>query len=309
MNKNSKIFVAGHRGLVGSAVMRELQRQGYTDILTATRDECDLSNQERTHIFFGNNKPEYVFLCAAKVGGIVANSSIPAAFITENLKIQTNVIESAWKFGAQKFLFAGSGCVYPRDCIQPIKEEYLLTGPLEKTNEAYAVAKIAGIKMCEYYRKQYGFDAVTVMPANVYGPFDNFSLETSHVVPALIRKFHDAEDTVTVWGSGMARREFLHVDDLASAMVFLMQVPVEHDIVNIGSGEERTIADLAVNIADAIGFKGKVIYDASRPDGTPRKLLDSSKLYEMGWKPKIGLREGLALTYAWFRDNYGSARK
>jgi GDP-L-fucose synthase len=312
MEKNTRIFVAGHRGLVGSAITEELRRQNYSNLLLAGRDKVDLTNQAAVNAFFAAEKPEYVFLCAAKVGGIVANDSFPGDFIGQNLKIQTNVIDAAWRNGVKKLQFAGSGCIYPRDCPQPIKEEYMLTGPLEKTNEGYAVAKIAGTKMCEAYRKQYGFDAFSVMPANIYGPGDNFDLTTSHVVPALLRKFHEAKENnaaeTIVWGTGKVLREFMHVEDLAAAMVFLMQQKTQYDLINIGSGEEKTIAELAALTAEAVGFKGKIVYDASKPDGTPRKLLDSTRLQKMGWKPRLSLREGLKRTYEWFLANQAKLR-
>lgn len=312
MQQDARIFVAGHRGLVGSAIVRELRRQNYNNILTAGRDVLDLTNQAAVDRFFASERPEYVFLCAAKVGGIVANDTYPAEFIAQNLKIQTNVIDSAWRYGTKKFQFAGSGCIYPRDCPQPIKEEYILTGPLEKTNEWYAIAKISGLKMCEAYRKQYGFDAFSVMPANVYGEGDQYDLNICHVVPALLRKCYEAQQAgsaeVVIWGTGAAKREILHVDDLASAMVFLMLRPTNNDIINIGSGDEYSITELAHIIAEVTAFKGKFVYDRTKPDGTPRKLLDSTKLQAMGWKPRISLREGLQHTLEVFRKTAGGNR-
>ncbi|MFY9288066.1 MAG: GDP-L-fucose synthase [Alphaproteobacteria bacterium] len=300
MQHDARIFVAGHRGLVGSSIVRELKRQGYGNLILAGRETLDLTNQMAVDRFFLSERPEYVFLCAAKVGGIVANDTYPADFIAQNLKIQANVIDSAWKHGTKRFQFAGSGCIYPRDCPQPIKEDYLLTGPLEKTNEWYAIAKIAGLKMCEAYRKQHGFDAFSVMPANVYGEGDQYDLNICHVVPALLRKCYEAQlaglAEVVIWGTGTAKREILHVDDLAAAMVLLMQKPTSNDIINIGSGEEYTITDLAHIIAKVTGFKGSFVYDRSKPDGTPRKLLDSSRIRTTGWKPRLSLEEGLRRT-------------
>lgn len=307
MEKNSKIYVAGHRGLVGSAVVRNLQENGYTNIITSTRKELDLLNCQKVAEFFSLEKPEYVFLAAAKVGGIQANNIFPADFIFQNLQVQNNVIHNAYLNGTKKLLFLGSSCIYPRDCPQPIKEEYLLTGPLEKTNEAYAIAKIAGIKMCEYYNKQYGTRFISVMPTNLYGINDNFDLETSHVLPALLRKFHDAKTAnakeVIIWGTGSPMREFLFVDDLAEACVFLMNGYSDSEIVNIGTGEDITIKDLALLIKEVVGFEGKITNDTTKPDGTPRKLLDVSKLHKLGWKHKTALRDGLEVTYKWFLKN------
>ena len=307
MDKSSRIFVAGHRGLVGGAILRRLQSAGYANLITRTRAEVDLTDQSAVRAFFDAERPEYVFLAAAKVGGILANSTYPADFIRENLQIQTNVIDAAYRSGVKKLEFLGSSCIYPKLAPQPMKEEYLLTGPLEPTNEAYAIAKIAGIVMSQSYRKQYGFDAISLMPTNLYGPGDNYDLQTSHVLPALIRKFHEAaragEPTVTVWGTGNPRREFLHVDDLADAAVFLMETYDDEQIVNVGVGEDVSIAELASLVADVVGFAGEIVYDTSKPDGTPRKLLDVSRLFGMGWRPKFGLREGIEDAYRAFLED------
>lgn len=315
MNKDARIYVAGHRGLVGAAVVRHLNKEGYHNLCLTTRAEVDLTEQVAVNAFFEKEKPEFVFLAAAKVGGIYANDRYPADFIRDNLLIQTNVIDAACRNGVKKLLFLGSSCIYPKYAEQPISEHALLSGPLEPTNEWYAVAKIAGIKMCQAYRKQYGFNAISVMPTNLYGPGDNFNLETAHVLPALIRKFHEAKTgghinydsagapCVTVWGTGAPRREFLHVDDLADAVVYLMNRYDEGDILNIGVGEDVTICELADLVRDAVGFKGSIQYDVSKPDGTPRKLLDTKRLTELGWRPKIGLREGIENTYGWFLAN------
>jgi GDP-L-fucose synthase len=307
MDKGSRVYVAGHRGLVGGAIMRRLVRDGFADIVTCTHAELDLTDQAAVSDFFEATKPEYVFLAAAKVGGILANSTHPAEFIRENLLIQTNVIDAAYRSGVRKLLFLGSSCIYPKMAPQPLKEEYLLTGALEPTNDAYAVAKIAGIMMVKSYRRQYGFDGISVMPTNLYGPGDNFDLETSHVLPALIRKIHEArvagDASVTVWGTGTPRREFLHVDDLADAAVFLMSAYDDEEIINIGTGEDVSIGELAALVADVVGYEGEIVYDTSKPDGTPRKLLDVSKLRALGWSPKIGLREGIAATYKWYVEN------
>jgi GDP-L-fucose synthase len=304
METNSRIYVAGHRGLAGSAIVRRLQSEGFDRLILRTHGELDLSSQARTEEFFASEKPEYVFLAAALVGGILANNIRRGDFIRENLMIQTNVIDAAWRHGARKLLFLGSSCIYPKFAVQPMTEDALLTGQLEPTNEPYAIAKIAGLKMAEAYRSQYGFDAISVMPTNLYGPGDNFDLQSSHVLPALIRKFHEAKlagaSTVTLWGSGSPLREFLHVDDLASAAVFLMRNYSSGEIINIGSGAEVSIRDLARLIGEVTGFTGTIVYDSSKPDGTPRKLLDTSRLLALGWKPGITLRDGIARTYAWF---------
>ena len=304
METNSRIYVAGHRGLAGSAIVRRLRSDGFDRLTLRTHAELDLSSQARTEEFFASEKPEYVFLAAALVGGILANNIRRADFIRENLLIQTNVIDAAWRHGARKLLFLGSSCIYPKFAAQPMTEDALLTGPLEPTNEPYAIAKIAGLKMAEAYRSQYGFDAISVMPTNLYGPGDNFDLQSSHVLPALIRKFHEAKlagaSTVTLWGSGSPLREFLHVDDLASAAVFLMRNYSSGEIINIGSGEEISIGGLARLIGEVTGFTGTIVYDSSKPDGTPRKFLDTSRLLALGWKPGIALRDGIARTYDWF---------
>lgn len=304
MERDAKIYVAGHRGLVGSAILRRLQQAGHSQLLTRRHAELDLRNQAAVEAFFAAERPEFVFLAAARVGGIHANASYPAEFIYDNLAIQLNVIDAAWRHGVQKLLFLGSSCIYPKFAPQPMPENCLLTGPLEPTNEWYAIAKIAGIKTCQAYRRQYGFNAVSLMPTNLYGPGDNFDLSTSHVLPALIRKFHDAKlhhaATVTVWGSGTPRREFLHVDDLADAALFLMSHYDDEDIVNVGCGEDITIGELAALIREVVGYPGAIVYDASQPDGTPRKLLDVSRLSALGWRPRTALRDGIAATYAWF---------
>jgi GDP-L-fucose synthase len=304
MNLDSRIYVAGHRGLVGSAIVRRLQADGATNLILRAHDELDLVDQAAVKAFFATERPEYVFLAAAKVGGIHANSNYPAEFIHDNLAIQTNVIHNAWKHGAKKLLFLGSSCIYPRDSPQPIKEEYLLTGPLEPTNEWYAVAKIAGLKMCQAYRQQYGFNAICAMPTNLYGPGDNYDAENSHVVPALIRRIHQAKviaaPLVSIWGSGRPLREFLHVDDLADALVFLMRAYSDGDIINVGSGLEISIAELAALLSEIIGYQGELEFDSSRPDGTPRKLLDSSRLNTMGWQPRMDLKTGLRDATLWF---------
>lgn len=307
MNKDSKIYIAGHLGLVGSAITRKLQELGYNNLIFRTLEELDLMDQKSTADFFAKEKPEYVFLAAAKVGGIKANEDYPADFIYQNLQVQNNVIHNAYINGVKKLLFLGSSCIYPRGCAQPIKEEYFMTGPLEKTNDAYAIAKIAGIKMCQSYDKQYGTKFISVMPTNLYGPNDNFDLESSHVLPALLRKFHDAktkgEKEVVMWGTGSAMREFLYVDDLADACVHLMNTYEENEIVNIGTGKDIKIIDLANLIKKVVGFEGKIVSDTTKPDGTPRKLLDVSKLHSLGWKHKIELEEGLKKTYEWFFKN------
>jgi GDP-L-fucose synthase len=288
-----------------------LRAEGATQVLTRTRAELDLTDQLQVETFFAKQRPEYVFLAAAKVGGILANDTQPAEFLRDNLAIQTNVIHSAWKNGTKKLCFLGSSCIYPKLAPQPLKEESLLTGPLEPTNEWYAIAKIAGIKMCQAYRRQYGFDAISLMPTNLYGPGDNFDLKTSHVLPALVRKFHEAtargDETVTLWGTGSPRREFLHVDDLAAAAVFLMKNYSEEQFINVGTGEDLTILELAQLVAAATGFAGRIETDPGKPDGTPRKLMDVSRLKAMGWRPKIGLREGIERTVREYRAQLGAA--
>jgi GDP-L-fucose synthase len=307
MKLDSKIFVAGSRGLVGSAICRRLTSLGYSNLLTKTRDELNLQSEAEVSAFFASERPEYVFLAAAKVGGILANSKYPAEFLRDNLFIQNNVIDASYRYGVKKLEFLGSSCIYPKLAPQPIKEEYLLTGPLEPTNEWYAIAKIAGIKMCQAYHKQYGFNAISLMPTNLYGPGDNFDLQNSHVLPALIRKFHEAkasgEHEVVIWGTGSPRREFLHVDDLASAAVYLMLNYHEPEIVNVGTGEDVTIAEVAGIVQRSIGFEGELTFDRSKPDGTPRKLLDISRLAALGWKSSISLEDGINSTYAWFLQN------
>lgn len=304
IQKQAPIFVAGHRGLVGGAILRRLKAAGFSNLLTAGREELDLTDQVSVQAWFSDMRPAYVYLAAAKVGGIHANDTYPADFLRDNLAIQTNVIHSAWRSGTTKLCFLGSSCIYPKMAPQPLREEYLLTGPLEPTNQWYAVAKIAGIKMCQAYRRQYGFDAISLMPTNLYGPGDNFDLRSSHVLPALIRKFHEAKVNkirqVEVWGSGRPRREFLHVDDLADAALFLMQRYREEKIINVGVGEDVTISDLASLVGDVVGYKGNIVYDSNKPDGTPRKLLDVSRINKYGWRAKIPLREGIADTYRWY---------
>ncbi len=307
MNKNSKIYVAGHAGLVGSALVRKLEASGYKNIITRSRKELDLTDPVKVSKFFAKEKPEYVFLAAAKVGGIMANKTYPAEFIYVNSVIQNNIIHNAYLHKSKKLLFLGSSCIYPRMAPQPIKEGYLLSGPLEPTNKAYAISKIAGIIMCQAYNQQYGTNFISVMPTNLYGPGDNFDLKNSHVLPALIRKFSDAVKSgskeVEIWGTGKARREFLHVDDLADACIFLMNKYDSSDIINIGTGEDIPIRELVDVIKTEAGFKGKIVWDKEKPDGTPRKLLDVSRLHELGWHHKIGLREGIAKTYKWYKDN------
>ena len=317
MDKNAKIYVAGHRGLVGSALMRQLIAQGYTNLITRSHADLDLTNQASVWEFFASERPEFAFLAAAKVGGIVANSTYPAEFIYSNLAIQNNVIHSAWEFGLERMLFLGSSCIYPRDCPQPIKEEYLLTGPLEPTNRPYALAKIAGVEMCNAYNRQYGTKFLAAMPTNLYGPNDSYDLQNSHVLPALIRKMHEAkvrtDKEVAVWGTGAPCREFLYSDDLADACVFLMNLPEAEftsllssdsfPIVNIGYGEDVTIRELAEAIKDTVKFNGVLQFDLSKPDGTPRKLLDVERLNRLGWKAKTSLREGLQLAYADYLEN------
>lgn len=307
MEKNSKIYVAGHRGMVGSAIVRELQRQGYNNIITRTHKELDLCNQQAVNDFFETEKPEYVFLAAAKVGGIVANQSALADFMYENMILEMNVINAAWRNGCKKLEFLGSSCIYPRMASQPIKESYLLTGELEKTNEAYALAKISGLKYCEYLNVQYGTDFISLMPTNLYGPNDNYHPEHSHVLPALIRRFHEAKENglneVTCWGDGSPLREFLYVDDLANLCVFLMNNYTGNETVNAGTGKEISIKDLTELVAKIVGYEGKIKWDTSRPNGTPRKLLDVSKAESLGWKYKVELEDGIRLSYDDFLNN------
>ncbi|MFH1020655.1 MAG: GDP-L-fucose synthase [Pseudomonadota bacterium] len=311
-NKESRIYIAGHRGLVGGAIVRLLQREGYSRLITRTHAELDLTNQSAVQDFFFAVRPEYVFLAAAKVGGIQANNSYPADFIRDNLQIELNAIEAAYKSGVRKLLFLGSSCIYPKFAPQPMPEDCLLTGPLEETNEWYAIAKIAGIKLCQAYRRQYGFDAISLMPTNLYGPGDNFDLANSHVLPALIRKFHGAKTSaakeVVVWGTGSPRREFLHVDDLADAALFLMREYAGEEIVNVGVGHDLTIAELAELVGEVVGFAGEIVYDTGKPDGTPRKLLDVSKLTRLGWRAQISLRQGIEEVYQWFLENQDACR-
>ena len=312
MNKNAKIFVAGHNGLVGSAVVRKLSALGYKNLLLRTHKELDLTHQGAVDAFFAEQKPEFVVLAAAHVGGILANSTHPAEFIYRNLAIQTNVIDAAYRNSVNRLVFLGSSCIYPKLAPQPLREEYLLSGPLEPTNDAYAIAKISGVKMCQAYNKQYGTAFVPVMPTNLYGPGDNFGLATSHVLPALIRKAHEAKENdspLVVWGSGTPRREFLHVDDLSTAIAMLLFKPDFNELVNIGTGEDVSIKELAEMVCEAVGFKGEVKFDASRPDGTPRKVLDVSKIHALGWKAEISLKDGLADTYKWFLEHPDSSRR
>jgi GDP-L-fucose synthase len=312
MNDNDSIFVAGHRGLVGSALVRKLRAVGFQQLLLKTRQELELRDQRAVEEFFARERPKYVFMSAARVGGIHANSTYPVDFLRDNLQMQLNVIDSAQRHGTEKLLFLGSSCIYPRLAPQPIQESSLLTGPLEPTNEWYAIAKIAGIKLCQAYRRQHGFRAISLMPTNLYGPGDNFNLAGSHVLPALIRKFHEAKvaksPTVTVWGTGTPRREFLHVDDLADACLFLMQNYESDELINVGVGEDLTIRELAEQIAAVVGFEGSLEFDTSKPDGTPRKLLDVSALHSLGWHARIPFAEGAASTYRWFVDNINQFR-
>lgn len=309
MDKKSKIYLAGHRGLVGSAIKRKLESKGYSNLIFRTHGELDLTNQQAVNEFFEQEKPEYVFLAAAKVGGILANNTYPAEFIYENLMIEANIIHASYRNGVKKLLFLGSSCIYPKLAPQPLKEEYLLTGPLEETNEAYAIAKIAGIRLCKHYNQQYGTNFISVMPTNLYGPNDNFDLETSHVMPALIRKFHEAkaknEPEVVIWGTGKPLREFMHVDDMADACVYLMEKYNTDGIgefVNIGVGKDITIGELSEVIKEIVEFEGTVRKDLSKPDGTPQKLLDITKLSSLGWKAKISLRDGIKQTYEWYQS-------
>jgi len=314
LNPESKIYVAGHRGLAGSAIVRRLEAKGYRNLVTRTHAELDLIDQRATRAFFESERPEVVFLAAAKVGGILANDTLPAEFIYQNLALENNVVDAAYRAGVQRLLFLGSSCIYPRDCPQPIRESYLLTGPLEPTNRPYAIAKIAGIELCWSYNRQYGTRYLCAMPTNLYGPRDNYDLQSSHVLPALIRKFHEAKatgaKTVTVWGSGTPRREFLYSDDMADACIFLLEkekLEILSDaghppLVNVGCGEDQTIAELAALVRDAVGAKAEIVYDRSKPDGTPRKLLDISLIRSLGWQPRVPLADGLKRAYADFLE-------
>lgn len=308
MQKTDKIYIAGHRGLVGSAILRALEKQGFSNLLVRTHKELDLTNQMQVFHFFEKESPDYVFLCAAKVGGIYANNTFRGEFIYNNLMIQSNVIEAARLMGTKRLLFLGSSCIYPRNCPQPMREEHLLSGYLEPTNEPYAIAKIAGIKLCEAYNRQYGTDFASVMPTNLYGPNDNFDLKNSHVLPALLRKVHEAkmakEAHVVIWGTGKPKREFLHVDDMASACLLMMNNAGFTDMINIGSGEEISIRELAELICEVVGFEGQLSFDPDKPDGIARKFLDTSKLAQLNWKPQIKLKEGLKQTYSWFLKYY-----
>jgi GDP-L-fucose synthase len=305
---SSRIYIAGHRGLVGSAIVRALKARGYDNLLLTTSAELDLRDQTRVNAFFKSERPDHVFVAAAKVGGILANDTYPADFLYDNLMIEANVIHAAYEFGVKKLLFLGSTCIYPRLAPQPLKEEYLLTGPLESTNEWYAVAKIAGIKLCQAYHRQHGCRFISAMPTNLYGPGDNFDLETSHVLPALIRKFHEAklanDPSVEIWGTGTPRREFLHVDDCASACLYLMDVYEQPEHINIGVGTDITIGELAEIVQKIVGYNGDIVYDKSKPDGTPRKLVDVSKIFALGWRPRIPLEEGIMNTYTWYSEAF-----
>lgn len=318
MNRSSRIYIAGHRGLVGSAVLRKFQAAGYENLITRTRDELELTSQSAVERFFNQERPEVVIMAAAKVGGILANSTYPADFIRENLQVQTNIIDAAYRAGTEKLLFLGSSCIYPKHAPQPMKEEYLLSGPLEPTNDAYAVAKIAGIKMCQAYRAQYGFNTISLMPTNLYGPGDNFDLSNSHVLPALLRKFGEAKEQgdtlVTVWGTGTPRREFLHVDDMAAACLYVLQAPEDEllmvapdGMLNVGAGQDIEIKELARLIGEIVGWKGELQFDTSKPDGTPRKLLDITRITRLGWKPEIPLQEGIHITHEWMVRNLTEA--
>ena len=312
LRRDTRVFVPGHRGLVGSAVLRRLDSEGFTQVLTASREQLDLRDQAAVNYWFKANRPECVLLVAGTVGGILANSTRPAEFIYDNLMIHATVVHAAHLYATQKLLYLGSSCIYPRESAQPMKEEALLSGPLESTNEAYAVAKIAGIKLCQAYRRQYGCNFISAMPTNLYGPCDNFDLTSSHVLPALIRKFHDAKlegrREVEVWGSGTPRREFLHVDDLADACVFLLRHYEGAEHINVGTGEDLTIHELAEAVRDAVHPKARIVFDRSKPDGTPRKLLDVGRLHDLGWRHRIELREGIASSYRWFLENFEHAR-
>ena len=303
MDSESRVYVAGNTGLVGSAIVRTLHWKGYTNILSSPSHHWDLRNQMDVERFFRVNEPEYVYLAAAKVGGIGANAYYPGHFIYDNLMIQTNVIHAARKFGVKKLLFLGSSCIYPKFAEQPITEDQLLGGHLEPSNDSYAIAKIAGIKMCQAYRKQYGFNAISLMPTNLYGPNDNYDLDSSHVLPAMIRKFHEAKDKVTLWGDGSAMREFLYVDDLAEAAFKCMVNYDSEEIINVGTGKDITIKELATTIADVVGFKGEIVWDTSKPNGTPRKVLNVDRIKSLGWEPKVGLREGIEKTYELYKES------
>jgi GDP-L-fucose synthase len=313
MNEGARVFVAGHRGLVGAAIVRELQRQGFENLILRSSSDLDLRKQVAVDAFFEKERPDVVYLSAAKVGGIHANDTYPADFLRDNLQIQTNVIDAAWRSGVRKLCFLGSSCIYPKLAPQPMREDALLTGPLEPTNEWYAIAKIAGIKMCQAYRRQYGFNAISLMPTNLYGPGDNFDLQNSHVLPALMRRFHEAKhrgDTeIVIWGSGTPRREFLHCDDLANAVVHLMRTYESEQILNVGCGEDVTIRELAELIARVVGFEGHLTFDTSKPDGAPRKLLDIGRLASLGWSPRISLAAGVRSTYDWFVANASRVRR
>jgi GDP-L-fucose synthase len=312
LTQASRIYVAGHRGLVGSALVRTLRQRGHTKLILRTHDELDLTDQAAVQGFIQAERPEAVIMAAARVGGIHANNSRPAMFIRDNLFIQNNVIDASYRAGVAKLVFLGSSCIYPKLSPQPIKEDYLLTGPLEPTNEWYAIAKIAGVKMCQAYRREFGFNAISLLPTNLYGPGDNFDLQNSHVLPALIRRFHEAkvrgDHSVTVWGSGTPRREFLHVDDLADAILYLLHAYDAEPIVNIGWGADVTIRELAELVLSVIGYRGRLVFDSSKPDGTPRKLLDVTRQTNLGWKPGISLKDGIEQTYAWFKEHSGEAR-
>jgi GDP-L-fucose synthase len=312
LNNATRIYVAGHRGLVGSALVRALRLAGYNNMLLRGRPELDLTNQAAVDQFFELERPEVVIMAAARVGGIHANNTRPALFIRDNLLMQNNVIDAAQRSGVRKFVFLGSSCIYPKLAPQPIQEDYLLTGPLEPTNEWYAIAKIAGVKMCQAYRREHGFNAISLMPTNLYGPGDNFDLLNSHVLPALIRRFHEAkargDESVTLWGSGTPRREFLHVDDLADAVLYLLQGYDAEPIVNIGWGEDVTIRELAEMVLSAVGYSGQIVFDPAKPDGAPRKLLDVTRLTSLGWRPRITLKNGIEQTYAWFKEHSADAR-
>ncbi|MBF0358836.1 MAG: NAD-dependent epimerase/dehydratase family protein [Magnetococcales bacterium] len=313
MNKNDSIFIAGHKGLVGSAIVRCLQQHGFTNLLTQTRSQLDLTDQTAVYNFFNSHRPQYIFQAAGRVGGIHANDTYPAEFIRENLLIQTNIVDAAWRSKAKKLLFLGSSCIYPKFAPQPLEESCLLTGPLEPSNEWYAIAKISGIKMCQAYRKQYGFNAINVMPTNLYGPEDNFHSENAHILPALLRRFHEAkmnnDSKVAVWGTGSPKREFLHVDDLADACLFLMEKYDQGEVINVGVGKDITISELATLVKEVVGYQGELHYDHSKPDGTPRKLLDVSKIEALGWHAKTTLKDGVKEVYRWFLEHLEEIKK